>query len=299
MALKILILSTNNINTEPIINSFINLNYEHRITYYDQGNPNDIMLASALDYMPDVIVYISVAAGPHLASIDTFKKLTGIGATIHFCCDASCPDWHTLLTEYEKNQCFDLTVNIDGNDNWPKFNSGLTMLCPIDHKAYKNTSYISFINRPIHCGFSGGQGSKDRQDMFNYLVEHNAITIKPREEVFGTYNSYVNFLQDSKIILNMANCGSGKAKQVKARVIEAGLAHCMLLEEKGSAASNWFTEGVHFMEYESKEHALEIIEGLRKKDSLMFNYAERLHNKVMNKYSNDKFWDRVLSAAML
>lgn len=285
--MKILVLHTGDMNMEPIVSSLCGL------------KDHDVKVARLTSEViirnPDKIVYIAVASGPLRPTIEALKKLKEFAPIVMICCDASCPDWWPLIEEYLSNECFSKIVNIDGGKNWPYAHAYhcWTGLCPIDDRYYrKDHNYGRFQSRTVHCGFAGGDGSTDRQKLIKHLGIH--LVKAPRNEEYGSYKEYADFMQQCKIVINMSKCGSGKADQVKARVVEAGMAHCLLLEQKGAATSNYFEPGVDYLEYESPEHALEIIEGLYDNDATMFTYAENLHKKVTTKYSAAMFWQQVL-----
>lgn len=290
-------------NTEPIQSSLESIKKEDwdiHVVNYCVDNVNKHVITKSMELLPDVIVYLSVSGGQYLASIETFKTLKDIAPSIHICFDASCPDWHPLLSEYINNECFEVQINIDGNFKWPQGVKDFTTLCPIDHRPYQKVehSYQRFLSRPVHCGFAGGTGSPDRRAIIDYLQTNNAIKVMPREEVYGSYVRYADFLTQSKLVLNMSRCGSGKARQVKARVIEAALSHSLLLEEKNSTTSTWFKAGEDFLEYETKEEALQLIEGLYDNEASVFTYAENLHRKVIKHYSAERFWSKAFGLAI-
>lgn len=302
--MKIIWLTTSSINTEPVIGSLECIrepDWEIEIVRYDaygEGKTDEVMIQKTLEYSPDVILYISTAGGPYLPAIDTFKRLRDIATIVHICCDASCPDWHLLLKQYKANECFDLTMNIDGCDIWPHDDKDLTLLCPIDTRPFLKSpiNFDNFASRSIHCGFSGGIGSPHRRDTVGYLIANSALKINQiREESLGTYQKYADFMAQCKIALNMSLSGSERSKQVKGRVIETALAGACLLEDKGSATSDWFIPGTDYIEYENNEHALEIINGLYDNDSTIFRYAENLHRKVMTEHSPKIFWTKIFS----
>lgn len=300
--MKILLLTTGSINTEPVqgsLESYMEEGWELELCNYS-NNPNEVIVTKALQSLPELIIYFSVAAGPSLPSIETFKVIKDIAPLVHICFDASCPDWHPLLKNYIENECFDLTVNIDGNFTWPQGDKDFTALCPIDPRPYKkmDSNYGRYTSRTVHCGFAGGTGSKDRQEMISYLQQNGAIKVMQRDERYGTYQNYADFSMQCKNILNMSACGSGKARQVKARVLEAGMSHALLLEERGSATKNWFKAGQDYLEYTTKEEALELIEGLMDNEATSYSYAENLHAKVIKHHNANLFWSKVFGLAL-
>lgn len=291
---KVAWLTTSTINTEPIIGSLesLELPIETHIVKFDaleQGNFNELAIEQIKEIKPDLVLYNSVSGGAFLPRTDTFKRIREISKLVHICFDASCPNWHELLHSYNKEDAFDVTVNIDGNDNWPKTERDLTTLCPIDVRPYKKRT-----DKLIHCGFAGGDGSAQRRQILEFLKSNNAIVTKSHDETPNKYDEYAEFVKQCKIIVNMALCGSGLALQVKARVIESGLAGCCLLEEQGAATSRWFIPGRDYLEYESKEDLLSKIRFLTPVETQ--GYASKLQKKVMTEHSPKVFWSKVFKA---
>lgn len=264
---------------------------------YGIDRTNAIMLQKTLEYSPDVILYISTHYSPYLPKKETFKALRNMASIVQICCDASDPPWYPLIEEYKINQCFDLIVNLDGNRNWPHDDKDVTWFAPVDPRPYSNVpvNYENFVSRPIHCGFSGGDGSPHRRETINHLLANFALKVKPREEIVGTYQKYADFMLQCKSVINMSKSGSEASRQVKGRVVETALSGACLLEDKGSVTSDWFIPGEDYIEYENKEHLLEIVNSLRDNDEKMFRCAENLHRKIVNNHSPKIIWSKIFS----
>lgn len=297
--MKALFLSTTSTTVEPIIQSFVTYmpSTDTDTFFYDRRSAEESareILEIVGTKKPDVVFYLSVAGGEFLQPIDTFLRVRREAGLIHICFDASCPDWHRLLEDYKTSDCFDLTVNLDGNPNWPKRDGiDLTLWAPIDPIPYAFSSSVSvpsFLKRPVRLGFQGGCESSPRKPFFDELKDK--LTIQSRDSVTGTYQKYADFMQSCQMVINMGASGSGRSMQLKARCIETGLAHAMLLEEKGSPASLYFKKGIDYVEFSTPQDVVDILHEIDTASAYMF--ANSLSRTVRSTYTAKHFWDRVL-----
>lgn len=282
--MRILWLSTGTINCEPIIGSLTAISKPYWQIDIHNYFTNGWCFTFDQDY--DVILYISVSAGPHLPRLTNllpFKAFTK--KFVHICFDAACTDWHPLLEYYKKENIFDITVNIDGNDEWPSGPNDITTLAPIDPRPFE------VFKKTIDCGFCGGWESPGRKEIIGYLKDQNLIQVRSRIESYFTYAEYAKFMCQCKKIINVDQSGGG-SKQVKARVIETGLASALLYEPKGSITAKWFVPGFHYIEYETKEHLVELIK--RRQDEYGFDHGKILHETITTKYNPTNFWNKII-----
>lgn len=284
--MKILWLVPQSIHTEPIVSTLPGAVYNYLGKTTDPGFTPEIahqgMVDVAASYQPDLIIFVGIAEGPYFVKADIFRQMKA--RVIHFCCDASCPGWEPGLKYYYDENCFALTVNIDGNGNWLQKKADLTLWCPLDPSFYKPVPKTRWF------GWAGGLGP-DRNRIISGF--RDLIDIMPRNETYGSYQEYADFLSSCKITLNMAKSGSGRSLQTKNRVREAGYANCLLLEERGSPTSGWFTLGEDYLDYTDSAEVREIVTTLT--DSKIEKMAKNLKEKTLNLYHPDLFWKRVLS----
>ena len=281
--LKVLWLVPTCMNMQPVVCTLPGENYFYMEAREDKA---DYLLIQKVDEVrPELIIYISVAAGPYFVKSETVRAMSAYAPVINFCCDAACPGWEPGLRYYYDNPCFEFTVNIDGNDNWLKGPRDLTLWCPLDPSFYKPKE------KTISLGWAGGLGSPDRNAMMTDLKD--IITIMPRNEKWGSYNDYADFLSSCKITLNMAKSGSGLALQTKNRVREAGYAGCLLLEERGSPTERWFDIGEDYLDYGSSFEVRAIVASLDESD--IVKMAKRFQEKVLRLYNPHLFWEKVLA----
>lgn len=235
---------------------------------------------------PELIIYIGVSDGPFFPTADMIRALSWKSKIILFNCDAGCPGWAKGIKHYQENKCFDFIVNIDGNSQWERTHRDLTLWCPLDPSFYNH-----HVPKTVKFGWAGGLGSSDRQIMMRELGDH--IAIMPRNESWGSYQQYANFLLSCRITLNMARSGSGLTLQRKNRVTEAGYAGCLLLEERGAPTSEWFELGLDYLDYGSSDEVIAIVNSLEPSD--IDTMATRFQQKVLRLYSPHLFWEKIFA----
>ena len=100
-------------------------------------------------------------------------------------------------------------------------------------------------------------------------------------------------MSDCRIMPNFAQTGSYERMHVKGRVVEAGLAGCLLLEPTGSPTPDWFEPGVDYLPYENMAQAKEIVERMSALPQETEAFGARLRKKVLDNHSPEKFWGRI------
>lgn len=274
----------------------------HEITpyWFDKMDPpvDDGMLEAARNHKPELILYTSVAAGNWLAKTETFCKLADMAPIIHICYDGSDVGWWHMLEEYHKAQCFKVTVCCDGTYDWPYADEGVTLWAPVDKNYYSEP--IPFDDRTIPFGFCGGHAADPRFSIVNYLVRNAGLKVRPREEVFGSYQSYADYFRQCRMILNVAYSAGGhdgnqpKVKQLKARVLETAYAGACLLETRGSAAENWFIPGTDYLTYDNPTEAAWIVKTIGREYAELC--ARNLRAKALANFTPQIYWGKVFAA---
>jgi hypothetical protein len=253
--------------------------------------PDRAMLDIAAKEHPDVILFCGIADGTRMPSPPTIRRMRDICPVVFLSGDLSDPPWWPYLHTFYDERCFDLFVNFDGNANWPKPGNALDLLTPIAHEFYMSPKPLS--QRLIPFGFCGGCASGSRAEIINHLVAHAGLKILPRDERYGTYKRYAEFMMECRLTVNVPISGSDNSRQVKGRVLEAGLAGTCLLEHESSAAQHWFTPHEDYVVYRTKEEAVELSRELLSDIPRMQEIALRLQRKVRENHSPEKFWARV------
>ncbi len=224
----------------------------------------------------------------------TLRRLRDICPVVLLSGDLSDPPWWPYLHTFYDEKCFDLAVNFDGNPRWPKPDNYLELLTPIAHEFYMSPKPLA--QRLIRFGFCGGCASPSRWEIIGYLVDHAGLKIKPREETYGTYDRYARWMMECQLTVNVPFSGSDDSRQVKGRVLEAGLAGTCLLEHESSAAQHWFEAGVDYVVYRTREEAAALSRELLADVPRMEAIAQRLQKKVREQHSPEIFWKRVFEA---
>lgn len=296
---KALFLSTSTNDTHKIIRSFEYLNWAetHTIRYDRTGRDMGGELRNEVrSYNPDVIFYISAWAGEFVPTPRMMTLLNDQFPLIHICCDASDPPWFDQMKHFHEINAFRVQVNIDGCPDWPMAEHGLTTLTPLDPRPFE-TFDIPLLERPIKCGFAGNLGSQHRAELANYLVDRQLLTVRLRDNHDRSYDDFCSFLKHCQIQLSMCLSGSTASKQVKGRVVEAAYAGCAVLDGAGAANKHWFIPGEDYLEYTSKEDAVEQVKYLIDNPSVLEKLATNLRNKVLAEHSPGAIWGKILDKA--
>lgn len=295
--MKVLFTSVSSMNLEPIVTGLeSNLSdMEMLLWKFDKGKEEQhhyegevdhVILEAFNSYKPNIVIYSGPAEGKCRPFTSTFLEMKQTAKLINLCCDGACPNWHPLLEKYKAEGCFDLTLNIDGNSEWPKGPKDLTLWGPIDPRFYQHEK-----EKTIQLGFAGGCGAGERKEITDRLKQSVGLVIPERSESWGTYQKYADFMLSCKSVVNFGKTGSGKAHHLKYRIIEAALAKCAVFEEVNPITRTFLDPGVHYFEYENANH-LETLIRTKTDDDLM-EVAESLHSRITKYYSCEKFWKKV------
>ena len=98
---------------------------------------------------------------------------------------------------------------------------------------------------------------------------------------------------NTRIMPNFSDTGSFEHHHVKGRVVEAGLAACLLLEPTTSPAKDWFEPGVDYIEYGGIADLKETIRRYIDDPDETEKFGFRLREKVLAEHTPAKFWGRV------
>jgi hypothetical protein len=265
------------------------------VTWYTRETPCDhIILNDVFAAQPDIILYTGMADWDKTPSLSTFRRLRKYAPIVHISGDLSDPPYDPYLKRYGEDGTFDLTVNIDGNDEWNRHGAkGITLLSPTAPQFFADPKPLA--GRPIDFGFAGGLGSPSRREIVEYLQGAAGLVVKPYDNRWGSYADYARFLQDCKIVLNIPFSGSDAVRQVKGRVLEAGLAGCVLLDHVESKSQNWLAMGHDYFVYHDKEGAARGVKYALGGEMALQPFADRLSSWVREQHSPDRFWGRVFS----
>lgn len=285
MSYRALFYTTNTNECENHVRAWENTDYGEisHVKYDHLRIRNDWqLLEAAQNFKPDVIFYIGANEGQGVPRADTLREARKIAPMINLCSDAADIPWHKTLEYYKKHECFDLQVSIDGAKQAPVDYATLT---PVDHSMFKKAK------KDIRCGFSGTVGRYNkRSEIVNSLEWFGGLTVRKRDKEKG-YTSHIRFMERCQLFLNISFTGTGMAHHIKGRVIETGLAGCVLLEHKDSPIQEWFSEGC-YISYTHPKEIKEIIEDID--DKTIESVSAKLSAEVRTLYTPQKIYGGML-----
>ena len=304
--MKIMWLVPSDMVIEWCVGSLESLDHQHEVFthFYDKhGSPPDrAMLDAAENFKPEVILYVSQAAGPWLASPSTFRKLADRYKTVHLCLDAFDTGFTPLLEIYARGQCFTQTVACDGGSAGPV---DYVSFHPVDPRPYAHPGK-RHAERTFSLGTCGGFPYGLRKEVCDRLVANCSMVVKPREEKWGSYGRYARFLGECRIVLDCALSAGGfdgkgpYARTLKTRAIEVGLAGACLLELRGAAIERYAGAAnsrphikPDFVDYETSEEAEEKVRLMLADPGFTQLLADRYAAKIRSKCSPRVFFDEL------
>ena len=291
--MRIAVLTTSTNNTVPIYAPLSRMGHRIAIVIYDE-----MMSHSAIEGIieatgADAVVYIGAIPHHHGKPVPGPAVLAGIGARwplVHICFDGAEPDWWPIQQSYYDVAHFALQVNIDGVRTGPIGERGVTALCPVDPESFGDPP--PWQDRPIRLGFAGNRHVGPRARIIDELVAAGIMTHRPRDD--DGAEGFKRFLQSCRCIWNYPETGGLTSQHVKARVIEASLAGCLVLERKGSPTEDWFVPGEDYVEYQDPADVRTILAIVDASPEAHKEMARRMRRKVIERHSPDVFWSVVL-----
>lgn len=307
---KILYLRTNSFQCEPHVGSIVQFaeqskEYEVIVKDYFVADVDNQVTEWVAHYQPDYLVWLGVCGSVYQPTPTRFWIFRKSGVkTIMLCPEASHPDWDKVIKEFHEHDSFDLIVNLDGNEKWDKRDKGFTTLAIFDQRPYRKPQ-LPLKDRPIDVGFCGGVGFTGtmRQRLVDHFKKVSSLKFEELPFKFSwqggeSYQEYADFMMSCKIIINPAHSSNENVLHVKGRVIETGLAGCMLLEQNGSPINEWFSgEVCYFFEtpQTAENVARYILSELRIGSDYAHPYPVNLQKQVLEKYSPDKLWSAIFN----
>lgn len=261
-------------------------------THFIGGSTWDLVLGEELG-VRDVLVYVGAAEGPLCAPPDYLKGFIKKDVKIlHVCPDAAHPGWWDMLERYASHDCVTATCFADGVEAPVMRERDYAGWFPISPHYYIGRG----IAKTVELGFAGGTASAIRKEILGALGDK--VTVMPRNEAWGSYQEYADFMLSCKSVLNIAYTAESRERMhVKNRVYETAMARAFLWETKDSPAVNWLNEG-SFHQYpmygEYGQNELQKISELD--DMFKRQQAYRLYRKVMTDYTPQKWWQKALKA---
>jgi len=292
--MKVVVLSPNTNNCVVLYQPLRRLGHCVEVIIYDTMTYEEHENLPALIDLkkPDWVLLLGAIETQHGHPVPCVRILGEIGKKyplVNFCCDSVEILWWQQLESYYAKGHFALQVGVDGVRAGPIGLRGMTTLCPVDE--------IDFINQPwserkILCGFSGFKNRGPRSEMITALQSAGLLYFRDRDS--EPPDEYRRFLANCKITFNHPMTGGGGWRHVKARVLEAALSGCVVLEASESPVEDWFTPGVDYLEYSNVETAREKIAWVESHQDEAREMAMRLRARVIEEHSPAVFWGNVL-----
>lgn len=288
--MRVVVLTTHTNNT-PMLYSALSKTREVYSFIYDRMLSFGNLPGMINQLNPDWVLYIGAIPECHGLPVPSIQDLKAIPyKKVHLCCDGSDDAWWRLLEDYYKHTVFDLQINIDGMATGPLARHGLTTIAPIDSSLFDEP--YPWSERGRFAGFPGLMMGGERGETLRTLVNRNLVDHRQRDDQNNSAD-YINWLKDCKVIWNHPETGGMKSQHVKARVIEAALAGCLVLEKEGSPLSQWFDPGVDYMAWYDVDNVAGCLNYIRNHQREAEVMAEKMRIKLLTKYSVDKFWNDV------
>ena len=258
---------------------------------------------------PDVIFYMSVC--PRDRQLDGWEAWEGItlpctlrclrseSPVVHICSDGGDSGWQKALKHYEKENCFDASINIDGVKDWPASGgnknamSALTPCPPVDPPVLVRP----LEDREIAFGYFGSMGiGTKRHQLAEELKRTAGLKTWTRKCLSNpqaaTYRTYCQWVSRCRINFNTAWSGDEQHTHVKGRVVESGHLGCCLMETAGSKTRDWFVPGEDYCEYtdaaDCAARVKELLADLPRAQAM----ADSLRYKVTTRYNATRFWQQ-------
>jgi hypothetical protein len=175
-----------------------------------------------------------------------------------------------------------------------------TMDAPLDGATFLWTPLVPDEPGPLPSERRGGalfsgkiMGYRQRERMLNDLREYG-VTVRLRENAKTGLDDFRRSLLDYAALVNMAGDRKTGLWQMKGRVIEAGMAGCVLLEQRNPVTAIHFIEGTDYLAWDSPKELPGLIARVRSGEA--DGIAQSLAAKVRGMFSSDAFWATVAAA---
>jgi hypothetical protein len=286
---RVVVLTTHTNNT-PVLYSALARTRHAPILTYDRMSSFENLPELIGQLEPDWVLYIGAIPHHHRLPVPSIPELKAIPyKKVHLCCDGADDAWWSLLGDYYTHNVFDLQINIDGVKAGPIGQYGMTTIAPIDPALFGTPPPWS--ERQIPVGFPGLRMGGDRCDSLNALVERGLVTHRWRDG--STYQEYIDWLHNCRVIWNHPETGGMKSQHVKARVIEAALARCLVLEKSGSPLNQWFDAEADYLTWLEPGDIGYRLNWIKENAGECRRMAEGMRYKLLTKYNVKAFWQRV------
>lgn len=273
------------------------LGHDVHVLQYDHvshAHQEDIV-RQVVGVSPDVTVYIGAIEKYHNRPVlqpNILREIRDNTRFIHICGDGSDKSWWEWLELYDREECFDLQVSIDGSFNSPlaTMERGLIKLTPTAPFMFPA---LPWAERKQLAGLTGGLSHGERAELIAYL----SACMDVRWLKNATYAEMGAFMGTCKVIVNCPMNGTGDGDHVKGRVIETGMAGACLFERKNDCTSRWFKPGEEYIEYADWKDAYHKVQWAKENDEAIRIVSRNFHHAVMAKHRPAVFWRDVFMKA--
>jgi hypothetical protein len=131
----------------------------------------------------------------------------------------------------------------------------------------------------------------DRNDTLLELMSKDLVQLRLRDG--SPPSDYVEWLKNCRVIWNHPLTGGMKSQHIKARVIEAALAGCLVLEKEGSPLQNWFEPGRDYLTWSDVDDVARKLWWVRGNELEASEIPKRMVGKLFTKYGVENFWRSV------
>jgi hypothetical protein len=161
--------------------------------------------------------------------------------------------------------------------------------------------FVPFAERKIFLYYSGGVSNvgiySDRGKILNLLEAHNIEVAgysydRGNPGTRPSYDTYRSELSGSLVALNFT--GKGTEDVLVGRTWEILSSGVLLLQNKSQVFGSLFIPGVHYIEFDSEDHLLEILLELRSKPKLIAKISMAGMERYHELYKNEVFWNKII-----
>lgn len=193
------------------------------------------------------------------------------------------------------SKVIDLNLLLDSNSlgernpGKPEF---LRLWTPLDFSVFHTDKEAKEI--PVSFIGSTGDYRSGREDYLGYLKDQNLEVFREgSQESPVSLARYAEILRKSRISLNFSHAAYG-THQFKGRVLEVMFSGAMLMENKNSETTQFFTPSVDYVDFDSKEDLADKLRFYAEHEQERQEIALAGHQKAIEQYNYRTLWQKVM-----
>ena len=232
-------------------------------------------------------------------SQETYQKLRDQKVHLTFHWPDTGPGWGCDTINQLWNP-LDLHISWDNprsgfHSAFPKRDNHLYLWVPQDPTYFYKDSV-----QDIPVSFVGSPRYRDRQHCLSHLIKEipSALVTGGQRESNLSPEKYAELIRRTKIGINFS-LSPAMFYQTKGRIFEILASGSMLLELKNPSTSSLFEPGVDYVEFESAKEMVDKIRYYTEHEEERLKIAESGYKKYNEKYTAQKFWDRIIERVEL